>query len=203
MLRILWPGTLWATRASKSVHLTFDDGPHPVITPWVLDCLDKHGMTATFFVIGGHAQTHAPLLRRMRDAGHAIGGHTMNHEHGWRTGTADYVDTAQASLEAAGSTDGLFRPPYGKLTRAQAKGLRAHAQVVMWDVLSGDFAARGDRGICRVLTRLKRHTRPGSIVVFHDSLKCEDALRAVLPQYLSWLQDKGWTSVRLERHTSE
>ena len=81
----------------------------------------------------------------MRDAGHAIGGHTMNHEHGWRTGTADYVDTAQASLEAAGSTDGLFRPPYGKLTRAQAKGLRAHAQVVMWDVLSGDFAARGDR----------------------------------------------------------
>ena len=103
----------------------------------------------------------------------------MNHEHGWRTGTADYVDTARASLEAAGSTDGLFRPPYGKLTRAQAKGLRAHAQVVMWDVLSGDFAARGDRGIRRVPTRLKRHTRPGSIVVFHDSLKCEDAARGL------------------------
>ena len=202
VLRAIWPDTLWATGASQSVHLTFDDGPHPDITPWVLTCLEERNMTATFFVIGRHAQTQGALLQRMRDAGHAVGGHTMNHEHGWRTDTARYVDSARASLESTGSADGLFRPPHGKLTRAQAKSLGAHAQVVMWDVLSGDYAAQGDQGARAVLHRLKRHTRPGSIVVFHDSLKCEAVLRVVLPEYLSWLQGKGLTSVRLGRHNT-
>ena len=200
LLRVFWPGTMWATGASQSVHLTFDDGPHPDITPWVLSCLEKRQMTATFFVIGRLAQTHSSLLQRMRDAGHAVGGHTMNHEHGWRTGTARYLATAQASLEATGSEDQLFRPPHGKLTRAQALGIRLHAQVVMWDVLSGDYAAKGEGGARRVLQRLKKHTRPGSIVVFHDSLKCEAVLRDVLPQYLDWILSQGWSSVRLERH---
>lgn len=203
MLRVLWPGTLWATSASNSVHLTFDDGPHPDITPWVLSCLEERNMTATFFVLGRHAQTQGTLLQRMRDGGHAVGGHTMNHEHGWRTETAPYLATAQASLEATDSDDGLFRPPHGKLTRAQAVGLRPHAQVVMWDVLSGDYAAKGEEGARLVLQRLKRNTRPGSIVVLHDSLKCEAVLRAALPQYLDWIQSQGWTSVRLERHTPE
>ena len=200
LLRVFWPDTLWATGASQSVHLTFDDGPHPDITPWVLSCLAKRQMTATFFVIGRHAQTHGSLLQRMSDAGHAIGGHTMNHEHGWRTGTVRYLATAQASIETTGSEDRLFRPPHGKLTRAQALGIRPHAQVLMWDVLSGDYAAKGEEGSRRVLQRLKKHTRPGSIVVFHDSLKCEAVLRTVLPQYLDWIQTQGWNSRRLERH---
>ena len=200
MLRAIWPGTMWATEAVQAVHLTFDDGPHPDITPWVLNCLEERNMTATFFVIGAQALTHGALLQRIRDAGHAVGGHTMSHEHGWRTDTSRYVDSARASLEATGSDDGLFRPPYGKLTRAQADLLGTHAQVVMWDVLSGDYAAQGDRGARAVLRRLKRHTRQGSIVVFHDSLKCEAALRGVLPEYLDWIQSKGWTSVRLGRH---
>ena len=200
LLRAIWPGTMWATEASQEVHLTFDDGPHADITPWVLTCLEERQMTATFFVIGHHAQTHGTLLRRMRDAGHAIGGHTMNHEHGWRTDTARYLDSARTSVDATGSNDGLFRPPHGKLRRVQAARLRSHAQVVMWDVLSGDYAATGNEGAQRVLRRLKRHTRPGSIVVLHDSLKCEEVLRRVLPAYLDWIQSQGWTSVRLKPH---
>lgn len=191
---------MWATEASQEVHLTFDDGPHADITPWVLTCLEERQMTATFFVIGHHAQTHGALLRRMRDAGHAIGGHTMNHEHGWRTDTARYLDSARASVDATGSNDWLFRPPHGKLRRVQAARLRSHAQVVMWDVLSGDYAATGNEGAQRVLRRLKRHTRPGSIVVLHDSLKCQEVLRRVLPTYLDWIQSQGWTSVRLDPH---
>lgn len=191
---------MWATEASQEVHLTFDDGPHADITPWVLTCLEERQMTATFFVIGRHAQTHGALLRRMREAGHAIGGHTMNHEHGWRTDTARYLDSARASVEATGSNDGLFRPPHGKLRRIQAARLRSHVQVVMWDVLSGDYAATGNEGAQRVLRRLKRHTWPGSIVVLHDSLKCEEVLRRVLPTYLDWIQSQGWTSVRLKAH---
>ena len=191
---------MWATEASQEVHLTFDDGPHAEITPWVLTCLEERQMTATFFVIGHHAQTHGALLRRMREAGHAIGGHTMNHEHGWRTETARYLDSARASVDATGTNDGLFRPPHGKLRRVQAARLRSHAQVVMWDVLSGDYAATGNEGAQRVLRRLKRYTRPGSIVVLHDSLKCEEVLRRVLPAYLDWIQSQGWTSVRLKPH---
>lgn len=191
---------MWATEASQEVHLTFDDGPHADITPWVLTCLEERQMTATFFVIGHHAQTHGALLRRMREAGHAIGGHTMNHEHGWRTDTPRYLDSARASVDATGSNDGLFRPPHGKLRRVQAARLRSHAQVVMWDVLSGDYAATGNEGAQRVLRRLKRYTRPGSIVVLHDSLKCEEVLRRVLPAYLDWIQSQGWTSVCLKAH---
>ena len=155
-------------------------------------------MTATFFAIGRHAQTYGALVQRMRDAGHAVGGHTMDHEHGWWTDTERYLDSAQASVEATGSHDRLFRPPHGKLTRGQAVRLRSHAQVVMWDVLSGDYAARGGEDAQQVLRRLKRHTRPGSIVVFHDSLKCEAVLRHVLPAYLDWIESQGWTSVRLK-----
>ena len=200
LLRAIWPGTMWATEASQEVHLTFDDGPHAEITPWVLTCLEERQMTATFFVIGHHAQTHGALLRRMREAGHAIGGHTMTHERGWRTEAARYLDSARASVDATGTNDGLFRPPHGKLRRVQAARLRSHAQVVMWDVLSGDYAATGNEGAQRVLRRLKRYTRPGSIVVLHDSLKCEEVLRRVLPAYLDWIQSQGWTSVRLKPH---
>ena len=191
---------MWATEASQEVHLTFDDGPHPDITPWVLTCLEERQMTATFFAIGRRAQTHGALVQRMRDAGHAVGGHTMDHEHGWRTDTARYLDSARASVDATGSNDGLFRPPHGKLRRVQAAWLRSHAQVVKWDVLSGDYAATGNEGAQRVLRRLQRHTQPGSIVVLHDSLKCENVLRAVLPDYLDWIQSQGWTSVRLDPH---
>ena len=180
---------MWATEASQEVHLTFDDGPHPDITPWVLTCLEERQMTATFFAIGRRAQTHGALVQRMRDAGHAVGGHTMDHEHGWWTDTERYLDSAQASVEATGSHDRLFRPPHGKLTRAQVVS-SSHAQVVMWDAERG-LRRKGERG-CPTGPSRKRHTRPGTIVVFHDSLKC--ATCCVSPaRYLDLLKP-GMTS---------
>ena len=191
-----WPGTRWATDSSKAVHVTFDDGPEPSITPWVLDQLDAHDMTATFFVVGAQAKRHPALLKEVISRGHTVGGHTMNHEHGWHTHVEAYVASARASL----GESGLFRPPHGKVTREQCLALRPHSQIVMWTVLSGDYAAHGSSGAAKVLQRLKRHTRPGSMVVFHDSAKCAEILRMVLPEYLSWLKEAGWTSTRLEGH---
>ena len=198
LLQRVWPGTIWSTEASEAIHLTFDDGPTPGITPWVLECLQEHNMTATFFVIGRNAGNHPELLQSIVNQGHALGAHTMEHEHGWRTSTLDYVQSAKNSLLTVGPNHGLFRPPFGKLTRAQAKSLARFARIVMWDVLSGDYAATGEDGANRVLARLKSNTRPGSIVVFHDSLKCQEVLMQVLPAYLAWLHSQGWTSVRLE-----
>lgn len=200
-----WPGTRWATDASKVVHLTFDDGPEPAITTWVLDQLDAHDMTATFFVVGAQAERHPLILQDAHARGHTIGGHTMNHEHGWHTDAETYVASARASLRVGQRSfgqrsSGLFRPPHGKMTRAQCLALRPHAQIVMWTVLSGDYAAHGSSGAAKVLQRLKRHTRPGSIVVFHDSAKCAETLRLVLPAYLTWLKETGWSSTRLEGH---
>ena len=157
-------------------------------------------MKATFFVVGAQAKRHPDLLQKLRAQGHAVGGHTMNHEHGWHTNTQAYVHSARASLQVDQEGRSLFRPPYGKLTRAQCLALRPHAQIVMWNVLSGDYAARGASGAATVLQRLKRHTRAGSIVVFHDSAKSADILKRVLHEYLTWLHDSGWTSHRLDGH---
>ena len=201
LLKLWWPGTVWSTSSPNSVHLTFDDGPEPEITPWVLDQLRKRGMTATFFVVGEQAQRHPSVLDEVRELGHTLGGHTMRHEHGWQTGTRDYLVSVQQSMAVAGEDVTLYRPPYGKITRAQTKALGPNGTPVMWDVLSGDYAAQGKAGAELVLDRLKRHTQAGSIVVFHDSLKCAEVLRAVLPAYLKWLEAQGWTSVALENQS--
>ena len=198
LLKVWWPGTLWSTSSPNAVHLTFDDGPDPGLTPWVLAQLRARGMTATFFVVGEQAQHHPHVLDQVREQGHVLGGHTMRHEHGWRTGTEAYVASARQSMAVAGQGVNVFRPPYGKFKRAQAKALAYHATSVMWDVLSGDYAAKGRAGAEAVLARLKRHTRAGSIVVFHDSPKCAVVLHAVLPAYLDWLEAQGWTSEALE-----
>ena len=199
---------MWSTSSPNAVHLTFDDGPDPELTPWVLAQLQARDMTATFFVVGEQAQRHPHVLEQVREQGHALGGHTMRHEHGWRTGKQEYVTSALQSMAVAGElgvrqagagkTVAWFRPPYGKFTRAQATALAPHATSVMWDVLSGDYAAKGQAGAEAVLKRLKRHTRAGSIVVFHDSPKCAEVLHTVLPAYLEWLEAQGWASVALE-----
>lgn len=198
LLKAWWPGTLWSTSHPNAVHLTFDDGPDPMLTPWVLEQLHNRGMTATFFVVGEQAQRHPRILEQVRDHGHALGGHTMRHEHGWRTEHSEYVSSARQSMAVAGEAVAWFRPPFGKFTRAQATALAPHGTSVMWDVLSGDYAAGGQAGAEAVLERLKRHTKPGSVVVFHDSPKCAEVLHAVLPPYLDWLAAQGWTSVALE-----
>jgi peptidoglycan/xylan/chitin deacetylase (PgdA/CDA1 family) len=192
--------------SSSDVHLTFDDGPHPVITPWVLDCLKDHGAKATFFVVGGHVERQPDLVRRLVAEGHGLGAHSMNHENGWKTAHDRYIHSATLSrslvagfLPPAMAEQGImFRPPYGKLTRRQAQALAPHGPLVMWDVLGGDYAGENSgHGWHHVLDRLKRHARNGSIVVLHDSPKCAHVVKRVLPSYLAWLQEQGWSSSAL------
>ncbi|MDA0728945.1 MAG: polysaccharide deacetylase family protein [Bacteroidetes bacterium] len=201
--QLLWPGTLWSVTDSPHVHLTFDDGPHPDITPWVLDCLKDHEAKATFFVVGQQIARQPDVVRRIVAEGHGLGAHSMSHENGWKTSNDHYVHSATMSrslvqefLSPRMAERGvMFRPPYGKLTRRQAQALAPHGPIVMWDVLGGDYAgSHAERGWHQVLHRVKRHTRPGSLVVLHDSPKCAHVVKRVLPSYLSWLHEQGWNS---------
>ena len=190
LCRAIWPGTTWSVEGSDAVHLTFDDGPDPEATPWVLDILAKHGAKATFFVVGDQVAKHPDILKAMQMADHAVGGHTMRHELGWHTETNTYI---QSALESIDGLQPLFRPPYGKMTPTQARCIGVHADLIMWDVLSGDFTL-DVRSACEVASaqaRLRRRTKPGSVVVFHDSAKHAAGLKALLPDYLAWLSQKG------------
>lgn len=190
LLRTIWPGTTWSIEGSDAVHLTFDDGPDPEVTLWVLDVLAQHSAKATFFVVGDQAAKHPEVLDAVLRAGHAVGGHTMRHEKGWCTETVTYVKSA---LESIDGLMPLFRPPYGKLTPAQARHIGVHADLIMWDVLSGDFAldVHKAREVSSAQARLQRRTKPGSVVVFHDSAKHAAGLKALLPDYLVWLSQSG------------
>ena len=165
---------------SKSVHLTFDDGPHPEITPWVLDQLDALGAKATFFCVGRNAEMLPRLVGEIRARGHAIGNHTYAHLNGWRTSFSDYmadVNRSNGILHAK-----LFRPPYGKITLRQMRTLRKRFKIIMWDVMPGDFDERVSAE--KVLTRIESRVGPGSIVVLHENEKAWENLKIVLPKAL-------------------
>ncbi|MFN3874482.1 MAG: polysaccharide deacetylase family protein [Flavobacteriales bacterium] len=182
-------GRIWRMPAhERSLYLTFDDGPVAETTPWVLDTLAAHGAKATFFVVGANAERHPALLRRIRDAGHAIGNHTFSHLNGWRTPLREYLADVARAQAITGTR--LFRPPYGRMTWAQARALRASHSLVMWDVLSRDYdpATPPERCLGHVL----RHARPGSIIVLHDSAKAEPRLRHALPRALETLGTHGY-----------
>lgn len=183
---------------AREVYLTFDDGPMPGLTEFALDTLARYGAKATFFCIGGNIAAHPVLFQRVVDAGHAIGNHTHGHENGWRTPKDDYLRSV-AACQSLTRTD-LFRPPYGRITNGQIKGVRAAGlQVVMWDVLSGDFEQK-DTGE-RVAASVLRRVRPGSIVVFHDNAISEARMRVALPIVLDALYQQGYRSVALPSRT--
>ena len=205
LFSIMWPGSVWSNGDSPAVHLTFDDGPHPEVTRWVLKQLDGYGMKATFFVVGDQAQKHPEMLTEIRSAGHALGGHTMAHENGWRTAKPSYVRSAQASraiLSCDVADPVMFRPPFGKLTPLQSIALKEAGPVVMWDVLSGDHtfhnAKQPERFKDDAMARLTRHTKAGSIVVFHDSEKHAKGLQMLLPPFLEWLKEQEFCSAPLD-----
>lgn len=184
MRELIWsmPGT------GRTVHLTFDDGPIPEVTPWVLDTLAEHDAKATFFCIGRNAEANPGLLHRIGQEGHAVGNHTYDHLDGWHTTAFTYLRNVLRCQDLTGSR--LFRPPYGHITRRQAKALHARFDVVMWSVLSADFDTGIDGKQC--LHNVTRNTHPGAIIVFHDSLKAEVRLRYVLPRVLAWLGREGY-----------
>jgi peptidoglycan/xylan/chitin deacetylase (PgdA/CDA1 family) len=172
-----------------AIYLTFDDGPHPEVTREVMRILARYRAPATFFCVGQNLERYPEVAIELRAAGHAIGNHLHQHESGWETPTWSYLRSYVRCRELVG--DGRwFRPPYGRISRQQAEALQGHTRIVMWDVLSGDWDATQTPDDC--FNRLRTHTRPGAIVVFHDSERAAPRMLATLPRYLDWLADEGY-----------
>ena len=172
----------------RRLFLTFDDGPSPSSTPWILDVLRSYEARATFFCLGRQVQQHPELYAAIRDDGHAVGNHTHNHLDGWRTSKRRYMKDVSRAAQWIQSP--LFRPPYGRISLRQMHHLAKTHRIVMWDVLSRDYDSRLSPQT--ILSRLKRRVRPGSIVVFHDSPQAEKNLRTILPDFLEYCSREGY-----------
>lgn len=193
----LYPNLIWKIPTTKKeIYLTFDDGPVPGPTDFVLDILAKHSIKATFFCIGDNVRKNPDVFKRILDQGHAIGNHTFNHLKGWNTPLEKYVenvDQCDAQFRASNfepRSSNLFRPPYGRITRSQIKVL-SDRKIVMWDVLTNDYER--SKSPEAVLKNSIRVTRPGSIVVFHDSLKAERNMAYTLPRYIDHFINQGYS----------
>ena len=188
-IRQLYPGACWRMNSSeRTVYLTFDDGPIPEVTPWVLDVLDKYNIKATFFMVGDNVRKHLDEYQMVVERGHRIGNHTHNHFQGLKVGTEQYVantDKANCYL----NTD-LFRPPHGFMRLNQYRALSKRYRIIMWDLVTRDYNPKltGEQ----VLINVKKFVRPGSIITFHDSLRSIHHLRYALPRAIEWLQSEGY-----------
>jgi peptidoglycan/xylan/chitin deacetylase (PgdA/CDA1 family) len=186
-------GLIWEMPAGgvPTVFITFDDGPHPVVTPFVLEQLEDYNAKATFFCIGKNVADHPHIFEQIIASGHSVGNHTYSHLNGWETLTEDYIrNIALANTLIKGCA---FRPPYGRISRRQAALLQAGGQpwkVYMWSVLSADFDVAITPEKC--LDNVRSNIRPGAIVVFHDSAKAWDRLRYALPFVLDYCTEQGW-----------
>lgn len=172
----------------KTVYLTFDDGPVPQHTGFVLDVLKEYGAQATFFCIGENAARHPELIERILASGHSLGNHTYHHLNGWKTPLLNYLADIEKAAEVIPSN--LFRPPYGRINMKQGRCLLEKYRVIMWDVLSYDFETSETPERC--YKNVINYTRPGSIVVFHDSAKAAPNLEKTLPAYLDFLKNEGY-----------
>ena len=189
--RFIYPAYAWNMPAGqKKLYLSFDDGPHPTATPFVLDTLKKYQAKASFFCIGKNVAAYPGLYKRILLEGHAVGNHTHNHLNGWKTDDATYLANI---VEASQYIDSkLFRPPYGRITRFQARQVRERLglQVVMWSVLSGDFDRQLDPLKC--YSNVQKNAADGSIIVFHDSEKAFERMTYALPGVLEYFSARGF-----------
>ena len=190
LYRLLFPEAVWRIkrRKRKVAYLTFDDGPIPEVTPWVLDLLDYYGVKATFFMVGDNVRRAPHLLEEIKRRGHSWGNHTMNHLQGLKVTTTRYLRNISEANELIDSP--LFRAPHGLIRWGQAKAIKDHYNIVMYDLVTRDYARKVDGE--RVLRNVKHYARNGSIIVFHDSLKSEANLRYALPRAIEWLLDEGY-----------
>ncbi len=189
ILTKMYPSLTWfKNRGEKTIYLTFDDGPSPGITNWVLDMLKKHKAKACFFLIGDKIQKYPDTFDLILQHDQQIGNHTYNHLNGWRTVTKDYITNFNKCAELMDTP--LFRPPYGRIKASQIKALKDQ-KIIMWDVLSGDFDPKLSKEDC--LLNLINNVENGSIIVMHDSEKAKEKVLYVLPRFLAWAEEKGFS----------
>lgn len=181
-----FPRRRWGfSSTSKSVYLTFDDGPTPELTHWILELLEKEKIRATFFCVGTNAKSHPELMNRMVDQGHAIGNHTMRHEKGTKVSRKEYVESIN---EASNYIDSkLFRPPYGRLPMIYGRSIRKNYKIVMWSWLSYDYDA--SVSISKILEEASR-IRAGDVLVVHDNEKVMNRIKELLPQMIQIVREK-------------
>jgi peptidoglycan-N-acetylglucosamine deacetylase len=191
-LKSIYPSLIWRLPADgKTLYLTFDDGPHPSITPFVLEELRRCDARATFFCIGNNVQQYPQIYRRILMEGHRVGNHTQDHLNGWKVGDRRYLENIRSAAQRIDSN--LFRPPYGRISLFQSALLRSSSlryKIIMWDVLSADF----DRSLTgeRCARNVIKYAKAGSIVVFHDSEKAFDRLKFALPAVLQHFSGLGY-----------
>lgn len=189
LFRMLYPHAEWrGNTKEKVVYLTFDDGPIPGVTPWVLDLLDKYGIKATFFLVGDNVRKHPEEFRMILERGHRVGNHTFNHVKGTSYTAPAYIANVEKANELIQSD--LFRPPHGWLGYRPYHALRHRYRIIMWDLVTRDYSKHlnGEQ----VFGKLKHYVRNGSIITFHDSLKSEKNLKYALPRSIEWLLEQGY-----------
>jgi peptidoglycan/xylan/chitin deacetylase (PgdA/CDA1 family) len=192
-LKKLYPSCLWnyPRTDGKKIYLSFDDGPHELATPFILDELKKVNAKASFFCIGKNVQQEPALYKQILMEGHRVGNHTFNHLNGWKTDSGLYLKNVEQARELIDSN--LFRPPYGRISAFQIRNMiqKLHYKIVMWDILAGDFdpSVTGRQAADRVIM----NSRPGSIVIFHDSAKAFRVLKEALPLVLAYFSGEGYS----------
>ena len=207
LIKRIFPNYVWdVSNTENKIYLTFDDGPIPEITEWVLEELKKYEAKATFFCIGDNIQKYPEIFEKVIKDGHSVGNHTFNHLNGWETSTKEYIENSiQCSVIGNQSPNcklktencQLFRPPYGKIKTSQAKKLRQLGyKIIMWDVLSADYDTSISPEKC--LENVLKNVTSGSIIVFHDSVKAFPNLEYTLPKALKYWQEKGFVFEKLD-----
>ncbi|MDR2805012.1 MAG: polysaccharide deacetylase family protein [Dysgonamonadaceae bacterium] len=187
--RALFPGAHWRfNKDEKVVFLTFDDGPIPEMTPWVLDVLDKYGVKAVFFCVGDNVRKYPEIYREILARGHRVGNHTFHHLQGLKVTSKTYLNDVKEAEKLIDSK--LFRPPHGHIRMPQFFKLRNDYTIVLWDVVTRDYSCLMTPE--QVFNNVKKYTRNGSVIVFHDSLKGGEKTRYALPRSIEWLLEQGY-----------
>lgn len=194
LIKSIYPKAIWRkSNAEKKLYLTFDDGPIPEITEWVLATLKQYNVKATFFCVGDNVVKHPVVYQKIVEEQHSIGNHTFNHLNGWKTHSSAYLKNISKCKEVIKSD--LFRPPYGRMKNTQYKILQKHFSIIMWDVLSGDYDKNTSPEKC--LNNVIKNYREGSIVLFHDSVKAWERLQFALPRFIEHALSKGYSFEKL------